>query len=101
MRVDAPGLVAAAQRLIAALEAVGGSSVPHPPLAADPASVVAAERLTAAGAELTAALVAHVSALVASVEVLTGAAFSYLEADARNAAALGTLRAGLVGGAAG
>jgi hypothetical protein len=101
MKVDAPGLVAAAQRLIAALEALGGSAVPHPPLAADPASVVAAERLTAAGTELTAALVAHVSALVASLEVLTGAAFSYLEADARNAAAIGTLNAGLAEGAAG
>jgi hypothetical protein len=101
MKVDAPGLVAAAQRLVAALEALGGGGVPHPPLAADPASVVAGERLTAAGAELTAALLAHVSALVASLEVLTGAAFSYLQADAQNAAAIGTLTAGLAGGAAG
>jgi hypothetical protein len=101
MKVDAPGLVAATQRLTAALEALGGSGVAHPPLAADPASVVAAQRLTTAGAELTAALLAHVSALVASVEVLTGAAFSYLEADAVNAAALGTLQAGLAGGATG
>jgi hypothetical protein len=101
MRVDASGLLAAAQRLTAALEALGGSGVPHPPLAADPASVVAAQRLTTAGAELTAALVAHVSALVASLEVLTGAAFSYLEADAQNAAALGTLEAGLAAGATG
>ena len=88
MRVDAPGLVAAAQRLIAALEALGGSGVPHPPLGADPASLVAAERLTTAGAELTAALVAHVAALVASAEVLTGAAITYLDTDDQNAAAI-------------
>jgi hypothetical protein len=101
MRVDAPGLVAAAQRLIAALEALGGSGVPHPPLGADPASLIAAERLTTAGAELTAALVAHVAALVASVEVLTGAAITYLDTDDQNAAAIRALNAGIAGGAAG
>jgi hypothetical protein len=94
MRVDAPGLVAAAQRLIAALGALGGSGVPHPPLGADPASLVAAERLTTAGAELTSALVAHMAALVASVEVLTGAAISYLDTDDQNAAAIRTLKNG-------
>lgn len=98
MKVDEPGLVAAAQRLICALEVVGGSGVPHPPLGADPVSVDAAARLTTAGAELTAALVAHMSALVASVEHLTGAAFTYLEADNQNAAAIAALRGGLAGG---
>ncbi|WP_431240910.1 hypothetical protein ACQ86B_28720 (plasmid) [Mycolicibacterium aichiense] len=45
MMVDAPGLVAAAQRLVSAVAALGGDSgVPHPPLAADPASVGAAQR---------------------------------------------------------
>ena len=97
MKVDAPGLVAAAQRLICALEVVGGSGVPHPPLGADPVSVDAAARLTTAGAELTAALVAHMSALVASVEHLTGAAFTYLEADNQNAAAIAALRGGVAG----
>jgi len=101
MRVDAPGLVAAAQRLVAALEAVGGSGVPHPPLAADPASMVAAERLTAAGAELTAALGAHLSALVASLQVLIGAAITFLDTDEQNAAAIAALRAGVAGAAAG
>jgi hypothetical protein len=101
MKVDAPGLVAAAQRLITALEALAGSGVPHPPLAADPASLVAAERLTTAGAELTAALVAHVAALVASLEVLTGAAITYLGTDDQNAAAISALEDGMAGGAAG
>jgi hypothetical protein len=85
MRVDAPGLVAAAQRLIVAMEGLSGSEVPHPPLAADPASMVAGERLTTAGAELTAALVAHVSALLASIEFLTGAAFTFTATDEANA----------------
>jgi hypothetical protein len=101
MRVDAPGLVAAAQRLITALEALGGTGVGHPPLAADPASVVAAERLTTAGAELTAALAAHVAALVASLEVLTGAALRYLDTDDQNAAMIRALRRGVAGGAGG
>jgi hypothetical protein len=101
MRVDAPGLVAAAQRLITALEALGGSGVGHPPLAADPASVVAAERLTTAGAELTAALAAHVAALVGSLEVLSGAALRYLDTDDQNAAVISALRRGVAGGAGG
>jgi hypothetical protein len=93
--------VAAAQRLVAALEALGGSGVPPPPQAPHPATVVGGRRREPFGAELTAALTAHVSALVASLEVLTGAAFSYLEADAQNAAAIGTLTAGLAGGGTG
>jgi hypothetical protein len=101
MKVDAPGLVAAAQRLITALEVVGGSGVPHPPLGADPASLGAAQRLTTAGAELTAALTAHVLALVASVEHLTGAAFTYLDADDQNAAAIAALRGGVATGVSG
>ena len=64
MKVDAPGLIAAAQRLLAVVEALGGSGVPHAPLAADPASIGAATRLTTAGEELTAALTAHITALV-------------------------------------
>lgn len=94
MRVDAPGLVAAAQRLSTALGALGGAGVPHPPLGADPASVIAAQRLTTAGAELTAALIAHVSALVASLEVLTGAAMTFLNTDDHNAAAIAALSGG-------
>jgi hypothetical protein len=95
MKVDAPGLVAAAQRLVGAVQALGvGTGVPHPPLAADPTSVGAAGRLTAAGAQLIAALDAHVAALVASVELLTGAAMSYLATDEANAAAIAALDGG-------
>ena len=101
MKVDAPGLVAAAQRLMSAVEALGASGgVPHPPLAADPASVGAAERLTTAGAQLTTSLGAHVSALVASLEHLTGTAITFTETDQRNAAALATLNGGNAGAAA-
>lgn len=95
MKVDAPGLVAAAQRLVAAVETLNGSGgLPHPPLAADPTSVGAAERLTTAGGELTTALSAHVSALVASLEHLTGTAITFTETDNQNAAALSTLTGG-------
>lgn len=100
MRVDAPGLVAAAQRLMSAVESVGASGgVAHPPLGADPASVGAAERLTTAGAQLSTSLGAHVSALVASLEHLTGTAITFTETDQHNAAALATLN-GASGGAA-
>lgn len=94
MKVDAPGLVAAAQRLMSAVEALGGDSgVPHPPLAADPASVGAAQRLTTASATLAAGLTGHVSALVASLEHLTGIAVTFTETDQQNAQALATLNA--------
>jgi hypothetical protein len=99
MKVDAPGLVAAAQRLITAVDALGGSGVPHPPLAGDAASVGAAGRLTAAGEQLTAGLGAHVSALVASVEQLTGAAIAFVDTDERNAAAIASLSGAATGGA--
>lgn len=92
MKVDAPGLVAAAQRLMSAVQALEGSGgVPHPPLGADPASVGAAERLSTAGAALTAALSAHVAALVASLEHLTGTAVTFVDTDLQNAAALRAL----------
>ncbi|EFG78649.1 hypothetical protein HMPREF0591_1439, partial [Mycobacterium parascrofulaceum ATCC BAA-614] len=91
MKVDAPGLIAASQRLLAAVEGLGGSGVPHAPLAADPASLGAATRLTTAGEELTAALTAHVAALVGTIEHLTGTAITFVETDANNAAALASL----------
>jgi hypothetical protein len=101
MKVDAPGLVAAAQRLVSAVAALGGNAgVPHPPLAADPTSVGAAARLSTAGAELSAALAAHVAALVASLEHLTGTAMTFVETDERNAAALATLDGSGIGPAA-
>lgn len=94
MKVDAPGLIAAAQRLLAAVQALGGSGVPHAPLAADPASLGAATRLTTAGAELTAALTAHITALVSTIEHLTGTAITFVETDANSAAAIATLNNG-------
>ncbi len=100
MRVDAAGLIAAAQQLIGTVETLGaGTGVPHPPLAADPASVGAAERLTAAGATLASDLRAQVTAVVASLEFLTGTAISFTATDENNAANLRTLQSG--GGAVG
>jgi hypothetical protein len=90
MKVDATGLVAAAQRLVTAVAAVSGGAA-HPPLAADPTSIGAAERLTTASAELSAAMSTHVLALIASLEHLMGTAVTFLETDAQNAAALRTL----------
>jgi len=99
MKVDAPGLVAAAQRLVAAVSALGGTAgVPHPPLAADPASVGAAQRLSTASAALAGGLTGHVAALVASLEHLTGIAVTFSETDANNAQVVRTLTAS--GGAA-
>jgi hypothetical protein len=90
MKVDATGLVSAAQRLITAVAGVSGGAA-HPPLAADPTSIGAAERLTTASAELSTAMSAHVLALIASLEHLVGTAVTFLETDAGNAAALRTL----------
>jgi hypothetical protein len=98
MKVDAPGLVAAAQRLLAALEPIAADhGVPHAPLAADPASVGAAQRLTTASTALAAGLTDHVSALVVSLEHLTGIAVVFTETDQQNAAAIATLNPGSAG----
>jgi len=95
MKVDAAGLIAAAQQLIGTVETLGaGTGVPHPPLAADPASVGAAERLTAASAALGADVQAQVTAVVASLEFLTGTAISFTVTDENNAATLRTLQSG-------
>ena len=101
MKVDAPGLVAAAQRLTTAVTDLGAAAgAAHPPLAPDAASVGAAARLTGAGAELAAAVGAHVAALVASAQALTGAALSYVDVDERNATAIARLDPAAAGGAA-
>ena len=90
MRVDASGLVSAAQRLASAVADVSGGGA-HAPLAADPTSIGAADTLTAAGAELNAGLAAHILALIASLEYLMGSAVTFESTDAQNAAALKTL----------
>jgi hypothetical protein len=97
VRIDAPGLIAAAQRLGQAVAAVAGVGVGHPPLAGDPASGGAAIRLTTAGAELTVGLAAHVAALLATIEALTGAAVTFTGMDELNKAVM-TLSAGKVSG---
>lgn len=91
MKIDAPGLVMAAQRLMTAVQAVQGAGVPHPPLAADSASVGASERLTSASGELTASIAGHITGLVTSLEVLTGLAVGFTAADETSAKGLATL----------
>ena len=70
MKVDAAGLVAAAQRVAAAVDGVAGGEAVHPPLAADQVSGGAAGRLSTAGAQLAATLGALSAGLVASAEQL-------------------------------
>lgn len=91
MKIDAPGLVMAAQRLMTAVQAVQGAGVPHPPLAADSASVGAAERLTTAAGELTTSMAGHITGLVTSLEVLTGLALGFTLTDENSAQGLATL----------
>ena len=71
MKVDAPDLVAAAQRLRSAAEqlATSGPTV-HPPLAADETSAAAAGRLTATAVGLAAAADARAAALNATADRL-------------------------------
>ncbi|MUL78746.1 hypothetical protein [Mycolicibacterium sp. CBMA 226] len=94
MKVDAPGLITAVQQLVTAAAGVQGSAVPHPPLAADAASVGAAERLTSAGGELAAAFGGHVTGLLSSLETLLGVAVSFTVTDESVATSLKGLQGG-------
>jgi hypothetical protein len=99
VEVDPAGLASAAQRIAAALaEVVGAGGDPlHPPLGADPASVGAATRLSAAGALLAAALSEQVAALTATAEQLVNVGVGFAardELNATNIAALSTTAAG-------
>jgi hypothetical protein len=91
LKVDAAGLVAAAQRVAAAVDGVAGGEAVHPPLAADQVSGGAAARLSTAGAQLAAALGALSAGLVASAEQLTGVALGFVATDEHNAARIATL----------
>jgi PPE family len=91
VKVDAAGLVAAAQRVAAAVDGVAGGEAVHPPLAADRVSGGAAARLSTAGAQLAAALGALSAGLVASAEQLTGVALGFMATDEHNAARIATL----------
>jgi PPE family len=91
LKVDAAGLVAAAQRVAAAVDGVAGGAAVHPPLAADQVSGGAAARLSTAGAQLAAALGALSAGLVASAEQLTGVALGFVATDEYNAARIATL----------
>jgi hypothetical protein len=91
VKVDAAGLVAAAQRVAAAVHGLTGGEAVHPPLAADQVSVGAAGRLSTAGAQLATSLGALSAGLVASAEQLTGVALGFVATDELNAARIATL----------
>jgi hypothetical protein len=91
VKVDAAGLVAAAQRVAAVVEGLAGGEAVHPPLAADQVSGGAAGRLSTAGAQLATTLGALSAGLVASAEQLTGVALGFVATDEQNAARIATL----------
>jgi hypothetical protein len=91
LKVDAAGLVAAAQRVAAAVDGVAGGEALHPPLAADQVSGGAAGRLSTAAAQLAATLGVLSAGLVASAEQLTGVALGFVATDEHNAARIATL----------
>jgi hypothetical protein len=91
VKVDAAGLVAAAHRVAATVDAVAGGDAVHPPLAADQVSGGAAGRLSSAGAQLAGALGALSAALVASAEQLSGAALGFATTDELNASGIANL----------
>ena len=75
--VDPSGLVSAAQRITAALSDLTTANPEHPPLAADPASVGAAGRLTTAGTTLASVLVEQAAGLAATAGGRRGRAAAF------------------------
>src|SRR5580704_10891041 len=91
MKVDPPGLAAAAQRILGAVSDLTGSDPLHPPLAADDTSRGAATRLSAAAATLAATIDAQAAALVAVAEQLCLAAAGFTDREASNTDAIASL----------
>ena len=97
--VDPSGLVSAAQRITAALSDVTTANPEHPPLAADPASVGAAGRLTTAGTTLASVLVEQAAGLAATAEQLANVAAGFTAKDAANATKISSLNTASEGAA--
>lgn len=93
MKVDAAGLVAAAHRVAAVVDAVSGGEAVHPPLAADPVSGGAAARLSGAATGLAGVLGELAAALVTSAEQMSAAATGFVVTDETNAAGITNLAA--------
>lgn len=89
--VDPSGLVSAAQRITTALSELSAANPEHPPLAADPASVGAAGRLTTAGTTLASVLVEQAAGLAATAEQLANVAAGFVAKDAANATKISSL----------
>ena len=92
--VDPSGLAAAAQRITSALSELTATNPEHPALAADPASVGAATRLTTAGTALAGVLAQQAAGLAATAEQLVNVATGFTVKDAANAAKLASLDTG-------
>ncbi|WP_344035979.1 PPE domain-containing protein, partial [Mycolicibacterium poriferae] len=97
--VDPSGLVSAAQRITAALSELTTANPEHPPLAADPASVGAAGRLTTAGSTLASVLVEQAAGLAATAEQLANVAAGFTAKDAANATKISSLNTASEGAA--
>jgi gas vesicle protein len=97
--VDPSGLVSAAQRITAALSELSAANPEHPALAADPASVGAAGRLTTAGTTLASVLAEQAAGLAATAAQLGNVAAGFTAKDAANAAKISKLNTSSEGAA--
>jgi len=95
--VDPSGLASAAQRITSALSELTAANPEHPALAADPASVGAATRLTTAGTTLAGVLAEQAAGLAATAEQLVNVAGGFTAKDAANAAKITRLDTGSAG----
>ncbi|WP_006246369.1 PPE domain-containing protein [Mycolicibacterium tusciae] len=95
--VDPSGLVSAAQRITSALSELSAANPEHPPLAADPASVGAAGRLTTAGTTLAGVLMEQAAGLAVTAEQLANVAAGFVAKDAANATKISSLNTGSEG----
>lgn len=92
--VDPSGLASAAQRITSALSELTAANPEHPALAADPASVGAATRLTTAGSTLAGVLAEQAAGLAATAEQLVNVAGAFTAKDAANATKIARLDTG-------
>lgn len=91
MLVDPTGLVVAAQRIVEALGELTAVDPVHPPLGADPASLGAAGRLSAAGTILAATFAEQAIGLVLTAEQLVRVSGGFELTDEANASNIGAV----------
>src|SRR6185312_806428 len=92
MKVQASGLVVAAERLrAAAVRLMAGDQSLHPPLAMDQTSVTAAAQLTAAAERLQSVTNTQAAELISTADHLAAMALLFTDQETRNAVAVETL----------